>query len=138
MFTARSQLPVGRLSGERSRSSLRVPSEFRADLACRRERASGQSCIANLREIAGSKIQYAKEQHRSLHDTPRVSDLVGPTNYMLRWLQCKQGGTYSMGTVGEWPKCSIPEHQVVGEPPLNWLVLPGLQTIMVPRTIADR
>src|SRR5215469_15263460 len=73
------------------------------------------SCVANLRQLEGAKEQWALEFHKSTNDIVTVTDLrpyysvSGTTNHRAM-LTCPQGGTYTLGRVGELPSCSIPQH----------------------------
>ena len=66
------------------------------------------ACAVQLKAIVGAKKAWAEQNNKSTNDTPTVEDL---TPLMRRWLSCPNGGTYTLGAVGEMPKCSIPEHQ---------------------------
>ena len=74
---------------------------------------SGNKCINNLEEINWAKDQWASEQHKTTNDTPTWNDLIG--HYMKAMPVCQNGGTYTIGRVGELPTCSkgnsaIPPH----------------------------
>jgi membrane protein involved in colicin uptake len=70
------------------------------------------ACINNLRLIDAAKQQWALENKKLATDTPEVSDLqpyVGRgTNGEMP--SCPDGGTYTFGTIGERPVCTIPTH----------------------------
>src|SRR5215471_2882162 len=65
------------------------------------------SCINNLRQICMAKEQWAKESHKTTNDAPTWDDLRG---YLKPkpW-KCPNGGTYTIGRIGELPICSIPK-----------------------------
>jgi hypothetical protein len=70
-------------------------------------------CVNNLRLIDAAKQQWALEQRKQTTDTPDASDLLlylgsGGANGVLP--VCPSGGTYSIGTVGQSPTCTIPGH----------------------------
>lgn len=65
---------------------------------------SQNSCVNNLRQLDGAKIQWALENHKTTNDIPTFAD-VAP--YMKLPLLCPQGGTYTVGRVDESPKCSF-------------------------------
>jgi chromosome segregation ATPase len=70
------------------------------------------ACINNLRLIDAAKQQWALEQRKQATDTPVASDLQpylgrGPSGEMPT---CPDGGTYTFGTVGEKPICTVPGH----------------------------
>ncbi len=74
------------------------------------------ACISNLRQIDGAKQYWAEQQHKSTNDTPTLADLQpimlpGRPNEPLV-LECRKGGTYTIGRVGEPPKCSYPRHEL--------------------------
>ncbi len=78
--------------------------------------ASYSSCIANLKQIQGAIEQWALE-NKITNATHRVTvtDISGsPTNYIRelinKELKCPAGGTYSLTTVGEAPRCSVAGH----------------------------
>jgi hypothetical protein len=67
------------------------------------------NCIFNLRQIEAAKQQWALEFHKSTNDVPTWDDLVG-RGFLEKMPRCPQGGTYTIGRVGELPSCSIAEH----------------------------
>jgi hypothetical protein len=74
--------------------------------------AAKDTCIETLRIIDSAKQQWALEYGRRVTDTPSWSDLQP---YFGRWTngvlpKCPSGGTYTIGTIGERPTCSIPRH----------------------------
>ena len=70
---------------------------------------SRDACIANLRAIQVAKAQWALENNKTATDVPTEQDLLvyfpGGT-----FPVCAGGGTYTIGTVGVAPTCSIPGH----------------------------
>ena len=46
----------------------------------------------------------------STNDLPRDSDLFGLEQYIEPKPKCPTGGTYTIGTLGELPRCPIPTH----------------------------
>jgi hypothetical protein len=61
-------------------------------------------CINNLRQLEGAKQLWAEENHKTTNDTPAVEDIrpfIAP-----HALVCPQGGTYTLGRIGELPRCS--------------------------------
>ena len=88
-------------------AAIAIPNFVRA-----RTTSQGNACINNLRLIDAAKQQWALENHKQNTDTPTVADL---TPYLGRGPRgqfpvCPQGGTYTIGSVGEKPQCSIPGH----------------------------
>ena len=79
----------------------------------------GNSCINRLRMIDGAKQQWALEHHKTASDVPTAEDI---RIYFSRegaaagggaaMPTCPQGGTYTIGRVGEPPKCSYPGHRL--------------------------
>jgi hypothetical protein len=69
-----------------------------------------ESCIAKLKNIHGAKQTWALEQKKTTEDVPTDADLFGPNAYMREKPQCPQGGHYTLGRVGEYPRCSISGH----------------------------
>lgn len=66
-------------------------------------------CMNNLRQIDGAKQQWALENSKSTNDTP-LWDALRPylgrgTNGVMP--MCPEGGTYTLGRVGEAPRCSL-------------------------------
>jgi hypothetical protein len=68
-------------------------------------------CVNNLAVIDGCVQQWTLEKHKTTNDTPTWEDLrpwlTRGTNYQVP--VCPQGGTYTLGRVGESPTCSIGE-----------------------------
>ena len=66
-------------------------------------------CHFNLMQLELCKHDWASEKHKTDNDTPTWEDLreyfpeMGWTNIPV----CPRGGTYTIGRVGEKPKCSI-------------------------------
>jgi hypothetical protein len=69
-------------------------------------------CINNLRGIDGAKQQWAIVMGKRAEDTPAWSDIqsyIGPAPAGAM-PQCPSGGTYTIGTLGARPECSIAGH----------------------------
>src|SRR5262245_58333750 len=66
-------------------------------------------CINNLRVLDGAEETWAKEKGKTTNDIPVMTDL---TNYMVGIPKCPDGGTYTLGPVGQMPKCSIAKHNI--------------------------
>jgi len=67
------------------------------------------SCLGNLRVIQAAKDEWAKDHHKSNDDIPTWNDLaVGPERYIKHKPECPNGGSYTIGRVGELPSCSVP------------------------------
>src|SRR5579862_408260 len=74
--------------------------------------AAWNDCINNLRMIDGAKQTWALETGKQATDTPTWADIQPyfnrGTNAAMP--KCPSGGTYTIGAVGEKPKCSIAGH----------------------------
>jgi hypothetical protein len=68
------------------------------------------SCYANLKQLEGAKSTWALEHQKRVEDVPNLSNIIGPKAYIAVMPACPQGGTYTLGPVGQPPRCSIPEH----------------------------
>jgi len=64
-------------------------------------------CFGNLRLIEGAKQLWALEQNKATNDIPAWDDLRSSLEAIPT---CPSGGTYTIGSVGEPPICSISEH----------------------------
>ncbi len=75
---------------------------------------AANACVNNLRQIEGAKQQWAIEYRKTTNDTPSWDDIRpyfgSLTNSAL--LKCQHGGTYTIGKVGEDPKCTYPGDQL--------------------------
>jgi hypothetical protein len=71
---------------------------------------SRSACIANLKLIDGAKATWALEHHKQPGDEPAEADIFGPDQYIRVKPECPQGGTYTVGAIGENPRCTVPEH----------------------------
>jgi hypothetical protein len=83
-------------------------------LAKAKGKAQENACINNLRLIDAAKHQWAIEHNKSNSDIPTAADIA---IYMGRTPQgeipkCPDGGVYTIGAVGEKPRCSIPGHEL--------------------------
>ncbi len=65
------------------------------------------SCINNLRQLDGAKWTWAAEHRKATNDVPTWQDLKP---YLRQRLVCPKGGTYTIGSVGATPTCSISGH----------------------------
>jgi hypothetical protein len=76
-----------------------------------RTTAQENACINNLRQIDAAKNQWALEKNKKTGDVPTEVDLE-PYLMNGKFPVCPQGGTYTIGAVGEKPTCSIPGHEL--------------------------
>lgn len=67
-------------------------------------------CIRNLKQIDHAKQVWALENGKAPSEMPKESELFGEGGYMQRKPGCPRGGVYTLGTVGELPKCSVKGH----------------------------
>ncbi len=74
------------------------------------------ACIANLRQIQGAKETWMLEKEKTTNDIPTDPDLFGANQYIRQKSTCPDGGVYSIGRVGENPKCSFKGHRLGREP----------------------
>jgi len=70
---------------------------------------ASDDCIANLRQIEGAKEAWAIENHKSTNDTPQMRDI---TPFLHDSRPCPSGGVYTLGRIGEKPKCSTKGHEL--------------------------
>ena len=72
------------------------------------EMSRRKTCLNYLRMIDGAIQQWALEKRKTSEDRPLISDLIEyiPGGFP----QCPDGGTYTIKTVADQPRCSIREH----------------------------
>ena len=71
------------------------------------------ACMNNLIQILGAKDQWELDHKQTTNDIPTWDDLkpyLGRGDGKI--LKCPQGGTYTIGKVGEYPACSITNHSL--------------------------
>ena len=76
-----------------------------------RNTSASNACVNNLRQLDGIKQQWAMDNSKTTNDVP-TWEAIRP--YLPRFEQeakpigpvCPQGGTYSLGRVGDRPTCS--------------------------------
>lgn len=83
----------------------------------------GLQCYNNLRQIDGAKEQWASEKNKGSEDEPTREDLASyiktgilPTCPMRD--KFGKRGVYTIGKVGERPRCSVPGHGLPEAPPV--------------------
>jgi hypothetical protein len=64
----------------------------------------------NLKVIEGGKAVWQVMNHTDTNATPTEVDLFGMANVIREKPICPFGGAYTIGSVGEKPRCSIPGH----------------------------
>src|SRR3954470_9086038 len=73
---------------------------------------SKDPCIANLKMISGAKDTWALQYQKTSNDTPVWSDLIGGYKSLSDEPKCYKGGTYTLGTVGQNPTCTVAGHSL--------------------------
>lgn len=68
------------------------------------------ACVTNLKTIEGAKGVWATEWRKTSNDVPTDADLFGPDKTIREKPLCPEGGTYTLGRVGEKPKCTVKGH----------------------------
>ena len=68
------------------------------------------ACITSLLQIHAAKCSWALDHKRTYSAQPLASELYGPDKYIREEPTCPDGGTYTLGTVGTKPRCSIQGH----------------------------
>jgi chromosome segregation ATPase len=71
--------------------------------------AARNQCINNLRQIDAAKDEWALENNKPAGAIPTAQDLL-PYLTDQTFPVCPSGGTYTIGSVGVPPTCSIPGH----------------------------
>jgi hypothetical protein len=67
-------------------------------------------CINNLRQIEGAKARWVIEARKGTNDAPSDTDIA---RYIPGGIPtCPSGGIYTLGQVGENPRCSITGHML--------------------------
>lgn len=69
-----------------------------------RATAQKNACIANLKQIQGSKQVWAIDDNKTGADTPAWNNLV--PDYIKKQPGCPAGGTYTIDIVDNEPTCS--------------------------------
>jgi len=87
-------------------SAIAIPNFVKA-----RSTSQQNACINNLRQLDAAKNQWALEQGKKTGDACTAADLKPYIRLINGHLpKCPAGGTYTIGTIGETPKCSMPGH----------------------------
>ncbi len=77
-----------------------------------RENSQTKACIANLKQIASAKEQWAIDNKKGATDTPTADDLYGSGKYIQNTPQCPTSGTYTIGNMSTAPTCSAAGHSL--------------------------
>ena len=75
--------------------------------------AQANVCVSNLQEIQTAKLAWAADTAASQNASPTWDDLV--PKYLTKKPVCPKGGTYSIGTVASYPKCSVGDNNTPRE-----------------------
>src|SRR4051812_48319361 len=67
-------------------------------------------CIQNLKAIGGAKDCWALTFKKDTNSVPTITDIQPYIVGSSVPPQCPSGGVYTLGPVGQSPKCSIPGH----------------------------
>ena len=71
-----------------------------------------RACQTNLVAITTAKAAWAKKENKPNDVIPADSDLFGLENSAFVKPTCPSLGTYTLGSVSEKPRCSIPGHTI--------------------------
>ena len=80
-----------------------------------RMHSCSNACIANLKQIQGAVEQWALENKLTATNHVSLKTIGGGSDKYIKQainteLKCPAGGTYSVTTVGEEPRCSVAGH----------------------------
>lgn len=75
-----------------------------------RTASSVSGCYAHLKQLQGAKHSWALKHSKRVGAVPNWTDIIGPKAYVAQLPICPQGGAYTLGPVGQPPRCSIPAH----------------------------
>ena len=78
----------------------------------RRRMNYATACIGNLKTIEGAKATWALENNQSSNAIPADAELFGETKYIREKPACPKGGKYTIGSVVQRSRCSIPGHTI--------------------------
>jgi hypothetical protein len=65
------------------------------------------NCINNFRQLDGAKLVWALEEHKGSND---ISTMAQVAKFIRSVPTRPSGGVYTLGRVGENPRCSISGH----------------------------
>jgi hypothetical protein len=88
-------------------AAIAVPNFVKA-----RSTSQQNACLNNLRQIDAAKQQWALENSKKSTDVPTQKDLLPYLGRNGQFPRCPQGGTYTIGSVGESPRCSVAGHEL--------------------------
>ena len=78
-------------------------------------------CVANLKQIQAAKTAWTRLFPSGFSKTPQEDDLFGAGKYMRERPTCPEGGSYRLGSLNEFPTCSLvgTRHRLHGTPSYN-------------------
>jgi prepilin-type N-terminal cleavage/methylation domain-containing protein len=80
---------------------LAIPNAIRA-----RDTAARNSCIANLRALAGAKEQWAFELRKGPDAVPDEAEIYGAQRYIREKPRCASDGLYELNAMRDSPTCT--------------------------------
>jgi hypothetical protein len=87
-------------------SAIAIPNFVKA-----RSTSQQNACINNLRQLDAAENQWALEKGKKTGDVCTEEDLKPYLRLVNGQLpKCPAGGKYTIGPVGDAPKCSLPGH----------------------------
>ena len=75
--------------------------------------AHRDACVCNLYLLRAAIRQWALDNGKSIMDRVALADLERYFRNHDRFPSCPSGGSYSVGTVWDLPKCSVPGHRLM-------------------------
>lgn len=77
-----------------------------------RTTAGPNSCVNNLRQIDGAKEQWALERQKAAGYPLTSNDVANMLGYLKggQMPVCPANGTYTVGDLGQPPRCSVASH----------------------------
>jgi hypothetical protein len=66
-----------------------------------------KSCVANMKQIESAKEEFAAKYHLPAGAPLPEGCLWAKGSYIRSEPECPSGGTYTVGVLGELPKCSV-------------------------------
>jgi len=73
-----------------------------------RTQSQTSTCLENLKQIESAKETWAMQTKQSAGATPAQSDIV--PSFMKQFPSCPSAGTYTIGTLGVRPVCTVANH----------------------------
>jgi hypothetical protein len=78
--------------------------------------ASAAPCIANLMQLDSAKEQWSMDNKKRRGASVSMKELVGADKYLRKEPRCPAGGKYTLGKIGEQPRCSLKGHALPASP----------------------